>query len=167
MLDFSIRENLILEGYRTREFSRYGLLRNLTSRELAAKLIRDYDIRTPGPEVIAAALSGGNQQKVVVAREIERQPKLLIVAQPTQGLDIGAIEFVHRQLLAERHRGTAILLLSLELDEILALADRIAVIYEGEIMGILSRAEATEETLGLMMTGGLTLQNKAKEATGR
>ena len=102
-----------------------------------------------------ASLSGGNQQKAVVAREIRRNPKALIVAQPTRGLDVGAIEFVHKQIVAERDRGTAILLFSLELDEILALADRIAVIYEGAIVGILPREAATEEQLGLMMTGGL------------
>ena len=111
----------------------------------------------------ANTLSGGNQQKVVIAREIQRNPKLLVVAQPTRGLDVGAIEFVHQQLIRERDRGKALLLFSLELDEVLALADRIAVIYEGEIVGVLSREEASEEKLGLMMTGGLRLDS-TKEA---
>lgn len=154
VLDFSVQENLILEQYRECEFCRFGMLKDNYCRDFAGKLIQEFDIRTPGSDLAVGALSGGNQQKVVVAREIRRGPKLLIVAQPTRGLDIGAIEFVHRQLLGERDRGTAILLFSLELDEIMALADRIAVIYEGEIMGILAREEATEETLGLLMAGG-------------
>lgn len=166
ILDFSVQENLILENYRERDFCKYGMLQDTYCHDYTGCLIREFDIRTPGAEVLAGALSGGNQQKVVVAREIRRGPKLLIVAQPTRGLDIGAIEFVHRQLLGERGRGTAILLFSLELDEIMALADRIAVIYEGEIMGVLSREEATEEKLGLMMAGGTTLNKLQKEGAG-
>jgi simple sugar transport system ATP-binding protein len=106
-----------------------------------------------------ASLSGGNQQKIVVAREIRRNPQVLIVAQPTRGLDVGSIEFVHSQIIAERDRGKAIILFSLELDEILALADRIIVMYEGEIVGVLPRESATEEQLGLMMTGGLRMES--------
>jgi simple sugar transport system ATP-binding protein len=163
VLDFSIQENLILEKYRDCEFCRYGMLKDVHCRGYAGDLIREFDIRTPGPDVAAGALSGGNQQKVVLAREIRRGPKLLIVAQPTRGLDIGAIEFVHRQLLGERDRGTAILLFSLELDEIMSLADRIAVIYEGEIMGVLAGEDATEEKLGLMMAGGISPLKQHKE----
>lgn len=155
VLDFSIWENLILESYRDVDFSQSGFLKQKKALSYADVLIREFDIRTPNSTVPMASLSGGNQQKAVVAREIRRNPKALIVAQPTRGLDVGAIEFVHKQIVAERDRGTAILLFSLELDEILALADRIAVIYEGEIVGILPREAATEEQLGLMMTGGL------------
>ncbi len=155
VLDFSIQENLILETYRNPENLRWGFIDETGAHENAVRLIKTYDIRTPGPKVAAAALSGGNQQKVVIAREIERNPQLLVVAQPTRGLDVGAIEFVHQQIIRERDKGKAILLFSLELDEILALADRIAVIYEGEIVGEMPREEASEEKLGLMMTGGL------------
>jgi simple sugar transport system ATP-binding protein len=164
VLDFSVQENLILEQYRDVQFCRYGMMKDNYCRDFAGNLIEEFDIRTPGADLAVGSLSGGNQQKVVVAREIRRGPKLLIVAQPTRGLDIGAIEFVHRQLLGERDRGTAILLFSLELDEIMALADRIAVIYEGEIMGVLAREDATEEKLGLMMAGGLTSVKKKEEA---
>lgn len=157
VLDFSIRENLILETYRTPAYSRAGFIDAERSQANALAMIRDYDIRTPDANLAAESLSGGNQQKVVLAREIGRNPKLLIVAQPTRGLDVGAIEFVHRQLIRERDQGKAILLFSLELDEILALADRIAVIYEGELVGVLPRADATEERIGLMMTGCLRL----------
>ncbi len=163
VLDFSLQENLILEVYRTPEFERYGFINEERSQANARELIEQFDIRTPGAKVEANTLSGGNQQKVVIAREIQRNPKLLVVAQPTRGLDVGAIEFVHQQLIRERDRGKALLLFSLELDEVLALADRIAVIYEGEIVGVLPREEASEEKLGLMMTGGLRLDS-TKEA---
>lgn len=167
ILDFSVQENLILENYRERDFCRCGMLKDTHCRSYAGNLIREFDIRAPGADVAAGALSGGNQQKVVVAREIRRGPKLLIVAQPTRGLDVGAIEFVHRQLLNERDRGTAILLFSLELDEIMALADRIAVMYEGAIMGVLAREAATEEKLGLMMAGGISPLKQPKEGALR
>ncbi|HEX3044611.1 MAG TPA: ABC transporter ATP-binding protein, partial [Bacillota bacterium] len=153
ILDFTIWENLVLESYRESPFSHGGFLQEKTCREYAGKLVKEFDIRTPSVTTPVAALSGGNQQKAVVAREIRRNPKVLIVAQPTRGLDVGAIEFVHHQILAERDSGKAILLFSLELDEILALADRILVIYEGEIVGSLAREFATEEQIGLMMTG--------------
>nr|WP_132017263.1 ABC transporter ATP-binding protein [Hydrogenispora ethanolica] len=166
VLDFSIQDNLILEVYRTLEFCRYGFLDEERAQANAAELIARFDIRTPGGKVAAASLSGGNQQKVVVAREIRRNPKLLVVAQPTRGLDVGAIQSVHEQLVRERDNGKALLLFSLELDEIMALADRIAVIYEGEIVGVIRREEATEEKLGLMMTGGLRLNSNA-EAVNR
>lgn len=166
ILDFSIRENLILELYRTPGFCRAGFLRADRSRAYAKDLIEEFDIRTPGPEIMVSSLSGGNQQKVIIAREIRRDPQLLIVAQPTRGLDVGAIEFVHTQLIKERDSGKAILLFSLELDEILSLADRIVALYEGEIVGSLSREEATEEKLGLMMTGGLYAGKGGNEGGG-
>jgi simple sugar transport system ATP-binding protein len=116
-------------------------------------LIKEFDVRGGGPRTHAGALSGGNQQKVILAREIDRDPRVLIAAQPTRGLDVGAIEFVHRRLVEERDEGRAVLLVSLELEEVLSLADRILVIYEGEIVGEFPPT-ATEEELGIAMTGG-------------
>jgi ABC-type uncharacterized transport system ATPase subunit len=116
-------------------------------------LIEDFDVRGGGPKTRAGALSGGTQQKVVVAREVARNPKVLIAAQPTRGLDVGAIEYVHRRLVAEREEGRAVLLVSLELDEVMSLSDRILVMFEGEIVGEYG-ADATEEELGIAMTGG-------------
>jgi simple sugar transport system ATP-binding protein len=121
---------------------------------MARKRIEDYDVRAPSENVLAGNLSGGNQQKVVVAREIGRDPELLIAAQPTRGLDVGAIEFVHQQVLAERASGKAVLLVSLELEEVLSLADRILVMYEGHIVKEFVSGEADAETLGVYMTGG-------------
>ena len=121
--------------------------------ERARRLIREFDVRGGGPFTRAGGLSGGNQQKLVAAREIERDPKVLIAAQPTRGLDVGAIEYLHRRLVEERDEGRAILLVSLELDEILSLADRILVLYEGEIVGE-HTGEVSEEEIGLEMLGG-------------
>src|SRR5205085_1215085 len=121
--------------------------------ERARRLLKQFDVRGGGPATRAGALSGGNQQKVVLAREIERDPRVLIAAQPTRGLDVGAIEFVHRRLVEERDEGRAVLLVSLELDEILSLSDRILVIYEGRIVGEYGPG-VTEEQLGIAMTGG-------------
>lgn len=164
ILDFSIAENLVLEDYHRPPFRQGSWLNQIAIRHHAQDLVERYDIRTPNSEMPAGSLSGGNQQKVVLARELTRNPKLLVVAQPTRGLDIGAIEFVHRRLVEERDMGKAILLVSLELDEILALADRIVVMYEGQITGILSREEATEERLGLLMLGGRDDRIKEGEA---
>jgi simple sugar transport system ATP-binding protein len=119
----------------------------------ARTLIREFDVRGGGPLTRAGGLSGGNQQKVIAAREIARDPKLLIAAQPTRGLDVGAIEYLHRRLVAERDEGRAILLVSLELEEILSLSDRILVIYEGEIVGEHS-GEVSEDQIGFEMLGG-------------
>ncbi|HEY7420728.1 MAG TPA: ABC transporter ATP-binding protein [Gaiellaceae bacterium] len=153
VLDFSIAENLALHGYRKPPESRLGWL--LPRRILAGarKLIREFDIRGGGPQTRAGALSGGNQQKVVVAREISADPRVLVAAQPTRGLDVGAIEYVHRRLVEERDAGKAVLLVSLELEEIRSLSDRILVMYEGGIVGEYSPS-TSEEELGLAMTGG-------------
>jgi general nucleoside transport system ATP-binding protein len=115
-------------------------------------LLTEYDVRGGGPRTLAGALSGGNQQKVVLAREVSRNPRVLIAAQPTRGLDVGAIEFVHKRLVAERDGGRAVLLVSLELDEILSLSDRILVIYEGRFVGEY-KPDVSEEELGIAMTG--------------
>ena len=121
--------------------------------ENARQLVEQFDVRTPSATVPASNLSGGNQQKVIVARELSRPVKLLIVNQPTRGLDVGSIEYIHSQIVAIRDRGTAVLLVSAELDEILSLSDRIAVMFHGELVATMDAAEATREGLGLLMMG--------------
>jgi simple sugar transport system ATP-binding protein len=153
VLEFSLAENIALHDYDKEPDSRFGWLRPGVLVERASRLLKQFDVRGGGPETRAGALSGGNQQKVVLAREIERDPRVLIAAQPTRGLDVGAIEFVHRRLVEERDEGRAVLLVSLELDEILSLSDRILVIYEGRIVGEYGPG-VTEEELGIAMTGG-------------
>ena len=153
VLDFTLAENLALHDYDKPPDSRWGWLFPRRLVEIARRLLREFDVRGGDAQTPAAALSGGNQQKVVVAREVSRDPRVLLAAQPTRGLDVGAIEFVHRRLVEERTDGRAILLVSFELDEILSLSDRILVLYEGEIVGEFS-PDATEEELGIAMTGG-------------
>jgi general nucleoside transport system ATP-binding protein len=153
VLNFTVAENLALREYRRPELSRHGWL---STRRMAAKargLIREFDVRGGHADTLAAALSGGNQQKCVIAREIACNPRVLVAAQPTRGLDVGAIEFVHRRLVAERDAGRGILLMSLESEEVRSLADRILVIYEGRIVGEFP-PDASEEELGIAMTGG-------------
>ena len=149
----NLEDNLIVENYHKAPISKGQVLdlKNITI--YANSLIAEYDIRTPNSKIIASALSGGNLQKVVLAREISVCPKLLIVAQPTRGLDVGSIEFVHRRILQARDDGAAVLLVSAELEEVMSLSDRIAVLYEGNIVGTVKGSEATEEQLGLMMAG--------------
>ncbi|MDX6454973.1 MAG: ral nucleoside transport system ATP-binding protein, partial [Gaiellaceae bacterium] len=153
VLEFSIAENVALHDYAKPPDAKWGWLFPNRLVERARVLIREFDVRGGGPLTRAGALSGGNQQKVVAGREIARDPKVLIAAQPTRGLDVGAIEFLHRRLVEERDEGRAILLVSLELDEILSLSDRILVIYEGEIVGE-HGADVSEEEIGLEMLGG-------------
>jgi ABC-type uncharacterized transport system ATPase subunit len=153
VLDFTLAENLALEDYREPPDSRFGWLFPSRLIARARLLLKEFDVRGGGPNTRAAALSGGNQQKVVIAREVHRDPRVLIAAQPTRGLDVGAVEFVHRRLVAERDEGRAVLLISLELDEILSLSDRIFVIYEGRFVAEYG-PDVSEETLGLAMTGG-------------
>jgi general nucleoside transport system ATP-binding protein len=153
VLEFSIAENIALHDYAKPPDARYGWLFPRRMIDRARQLIREFDVRGGGPFTRAGGLSGGNQQKVVAAREIARDPKVLIAAQPTRGLDVGAIEYLHRRLVAERDEGRAILLISLELDEILSLSDRILVIYEGEIVGEHTGA-VSEDQIGLEMLGG-------------
>ena len=150
--DFSISENFMLNGSFSEPFAK-GLNINLAKRdEIAADLIKRFDVRTQSAETLAGKLSGGNQQKVVVARELSREVKVLIAAQPTRGVDVGSIEFIHEQIMAERNSGKAVVLISTELDEVLALADRIAVMYRGKIIGIVD-SNASREQLGKMMAG--------------
>jgi simple sugar transport system ATP-binding protein len=153
VLDFTLAENLALHDFRKEPASKWGWLYPRRLIERAARLLKEFDVRGGGPQSRAAALSGGNQQKVVIAREVSRHPKVLVAAQPTRGLDVGAIEFVHQRLVAERDRGRAILLLSFELEEILSLSDRILVVYEGRIAGEYEPG-VSEEELGIAMTGG-------------
>jgi simple sugar transport system ATP-binding protein len=153
VLEFTIAENIALHDYAKPPDAKWGWLFPQRLVDRARALIKEFDIRGGGPLTRAGTLSGGNQQKVVAAREIARDPKVLIAAQPTRGLDVGAIEFVHRRLVEQRDSGRAILLVSLELEEILSLSDRILVIYEGRIAGEFPPT-ATEEELGFAMTGG-------------
>jgi general nucleoside transport system ATP-binding protein len=152
VLEFSLAENLALHDYRKPPNSRFGWLQPRRIISWARRLLREFDVRGGSAESRASTLSGGNQQKVVVAREVARDPRVLIAAQPTRGLDVGAIEFVHRRLVQERDEGRAILLVSLELEEVLSLADRILVIYEGRIVGEYDPSVSPEE-LGIAMTG--------------
>jgi ABC-type uncharacterized transport system ATPase subunit len=153
VLDFTLAENLALHDYAKEPNSRWGWLYPGRLIERAARLLKEFDVRGGRPQTLAAALSGGNQQKVVIAREVSRDPRILVAAQPTRGLDVGAIEFVHRRLVKERDEGRAILLVSFELEEILSLSDRILVVYEGRIVGEYEPG-VSEEELGIAMTGG-------------
>ena len=152
VLEFTIAENIALHDYNKPPDSRHGWLFPRRLIERARRLIREFDVRGGGPATRASALSGGNQQKLVAAREVERDPKVLVAAQPTRGLDVGAIEYLHRRLVEERDEGRAILLLSLELDEVLSLSDRILVMYEGRVVAE-HGAEASEEEIGIEMLG--------------
>ncbi|HZD10321.1 MAG TPA: heme ABC transporter ATP-binding protein, partial [Candidatus Binatia bacterium] len=151
--DFSVAENLILRDHFQRPYSRAGFFDFAAIQRRANELVSAFNVKTPSLETPAKNLSGGNIQKLILARELSRRPRVVVAAQPTRGLDIGAIEYVHKTLLAQREQGVAILLISEDLDEILSLSDRIAVIYEGHIMGEVTREEATAEGLGLMMAG--------------
>jgi general nucleoside transport system ATP-binding protein len=153
VLDFTLAENLALREYHKPPLSRRGVLNTRRINTRARQLLTEYDVRAGSPGALASSLSGGNQQKVAVAREIASNPSLLIAHQPTRGLDVGAIEFVHRRLIAERDGGRGILLVSLEFEEVRALADRILAIYEGEIVGEFP-PDVSEEELGFAMTGG-------------
>lgn len=153
VLSYPITDNMVLCTYYLPPFGVRGVMHYNAVEENARRLIQDFDVRTPSPFVRASKLSGGNQQKVIVARELSRSIKLLIANQPTRGLDVGSIEYIHQQIVEMRDRGTAVLLVSAELDEIMALADRIAVMYRGEIVGVVAADAVTKAELGLMMAG--------------
>lgn len=163
VLDFTIGENIVLQTYYHKPYSKNGILNHHEIYEKARNLIEDFDVRTPSEYTLARALSGGNQQKAIIAREVDRSPDFLIAAQPTRGLDVGAIESIHSRLVMERDKGRAVLLMSLELDEILNVSDRIAVMYEGEIVAIVDADQTNERELGLLMAGG----KKEKEGEAR
>jgi len=154
VLEFDLVENITLGDQRRPPLSKYGILDRRAMVTMAKRRIADYDIRTPSETMPAGNLSGGNQQKLVVARELGRDPELLIAGQPTRGLDVGAIEFVHKQIISERDRGKGVLLVSMELDEVMSLSDRILVMFEGEIVAEFVSGDVTEERLGYFMTGG-------------
>ena len=153
VLQFALAENIGLHEYRRPGMTQWGWLSPRKLADRARRLLREYDVRGGDADTLASSLSGGNQQKVVIARELSTNPKVLVAAQPTRGLDVGAIEFVHRRLVEERDAGRAILLVSLELEEIRSLSDRALVIYEGEIVAELDPS-ASEEDFGVYMTGG-------------
>ena len=163
VLDYSLEDNMVLQRYFEPEFTdKAGFLRRRNIRTYAEKLIDQYDVRSgQGPITIARSMSGGNQQKAIVAREIDKDPELLVAVQPTRGLDVGAIEYIHRQLVAQRDEGKAVLLVSLELDEVMDVPDRILVMYEGEIVGELDPKKTTQEELGLYMAGAKRDEVKA------
>ncbi len=151
---FSVADNVVLNRYHKRPFSRGLLRREAPIRELATRLVEQFDIRTPSIDAAAHTLSGGNQQKVIVAREMSRTLRLLVVAQPTRGLDVGSIEFIHHRIVEMRDNGVAVLLVSAELDEILSLSDRIGVLYRGELAGEFDRDATSREQVGLLMASG-------------
>jgi len=149
----TVAENFILNSYHLSPFSSGGVLNRKEIASAAEKAVRDFDVRTPSIDTDIANLSGGNQQKVIVAREFSRGVKLVIAAQPTRGLDVGSIEYIHKRIVEQRDAGAAVLIVSTELDEVLALGDRVAVMYEGRIVGILDSKQATRERVGLLMGG--------------
>ena len=155
VLDYTLEDNLVLQRYFEPEFTdKAGFLKRKNIREYAEKLIGEFDVRSgQGPSTIARSMSGGNQQKAIIARELDKDPELLVAVQPTRGLDVGAIEFIHKQLIAQRDAGKAVLLVSLELDEVMDVPDRILVMYEGEIVGEFDPKKTTQEELGLYMSG--------------
>lgn len=164
VLDYTLEENLVLQRYFEPQFQRHGFIDRGQVRTYAEKLIDQYDIRSgQGPVTVVRSMSGGNQQKAIIAREIDKDPELLVAVQPTRGLDIGAIEYIHSQLIKQRDSGKAVLLVSLELDEVMNVSDRILVMYEGEIVGELNPKETTVQELGLYMAGGKRDQRKIEE----
>ena len=165
VLDFTLEQNLVLQRFREPEFQHMGFIRNDAVRKYAEKLIDQYDVRSgQGPVTVARSMSGGNQQKAIIAREVDREKPLIVAVQPTRGLDVGAIEYIHSQLVAERDRGKAVLLVSLELDEVMSLSDRILVMYEGEIVGELDPKTTTVQELGLYMAGAKRMQKEGEGA---
>ena len=154
VLDMTISENIALQTYYKEPLSKNGILNYTNIHNYARKLMEEFDVRAANDYVPASALSGGNQQKAIIAREVDRDPELLIVSQPTRGLDVGAIEYIHKRLIGERDKGKAVLVVSFELDEILNLSDKIAVIHDGKIQGIVTPAETNKQELGILMAGG-------------
>ena len=154
VLDFTLEQNLVLQRYKEPQFEKGGFIKRDSVRSYAQQLIEKFDVRSgQGPITVVRSMSGGNQQKAIIARELDRDKPLIVAVQPTRGLDVGAIEYIHSQLVAERDRGKAVLLVSLELDEVMSLSDRILVMYEGEIVGQLDPKKTTVSELGLYMSG--------------
>ena len=162
VLPFTLEQNLVLQRYREKEFQNHGFIKFDAVRTYSEKLIEDYDVRSgQGAITKSASMSGGNQQKAIIARELDRNKDLIVAVQPTRGLDVGAIEHIHKQLISERDKGKAVLLVSLELEEVMGLSDRILVMYEGEIVGELDPKNTTAEELGLYMSGAKRQERRA------
>ena len=165
VLDFTLEQNMVLQRFREPRFQHMGFVKQGEVRAYAEKLIEQYDVRSgQGPVTIARSMSGGNQQKAIIAREVDREKPLIVAVQPTRGLDVGAIEYIHSQLVAERDKGKAVLLVSLELDEVMSLSDRILVMYEGEIVGELDPAATDVQELGLYMAGAKRMKKEGEGA---
>ena len=165
VLDFTLEQNMVLQTYLEPRFEHFGFIDNGAVRQYAEKLIEQYDVRSgQGPVTIARSMSGGNQQKAIIARELDRGKPLVVAVQPTRGLDVGAIEYIHGQLVAQRDAGKAVLLVSLELDEVMSLSDRILVMYEGEIVGELDPKTTTVQELGLYMAGAKRAKKEGEGA---
>ena len=152
-VDMTLSENLALQTYYKAPLSQHGVLQADAMDKLANELVKEFDVRSAGIHVLAGSMSGGNQQKAVIARELNRDNELVIAAQPTRGLDVGAIEYIHQRLIDQRNDGKAVLVVSFELDEILNLSDRIAVINAGKVVGIVDAKDTNKQELGLLMTG--------------
>ena len=167
VLDFSLEQNMVLQRYWQPEFQKFGFIRNKEVRKYTDRLIEQYDIRSgQGAVTTARSMSGGNQQKAIVAREIDKNPELLVAVQPTRGLDVGAIEYIHKQLVAQRDAGKAVLLVSLELEEVMSVPDRILVMYEGEIVGEFDPKKTTVQELGLYMAGAKNMYRDVEKKGG-
>ena len=165
VLDFTLEQNMVLQRYQEPDFQQGGFIRFDEVRKYAEGLIEKFDVRSgQGPITVARSMSGGNQQKAIIARELDRNRPLVVAVQPTRGLDVGAIEYIHSQLVAQRDEGKAILLVSLELDEVLSLSDRILVMYEGEIVGELDPKKTTAQELGLYMAGAKRSEKGGEQA---
>ena len=165
ILDFTLEDNMVLQRFHEPQFQNHGFIKRDAVRQYAQHLIEQYDVRSgQGPVTIARSMSGGNQQKAIIAREIDRDKSLIVAVQPTRGLDVGAIEYIHGQLVAERDRGKAVLLVSLELDEVMSLSDRILVVYEGEIVGEFDPKQITVQELGLYMAGAKRAEKAGEPA---
>ena len=150
----TLEENVVATAFRSRRFSRLGVISRKARRSFAQQIIADYEVRGSAPARVVGSLSGGNLQKIVIGRELAGEPAVVLANQPTRGLDVGSIEFVHRSLLAACEEGSGVLLVSTELDEVLALSHRIAVMYRGELIGPFPRAEVDRERIGRIMAGG-------------
>ena len=154
VLDFTVEQNMVLQDFQSERFQKLGFIKNDAVRVYSDRLIEEFDVRSgQGSVTVARAMSGGNQQKAIIAREMDRDKKLILAVQPTRGLDVGAIENIHSRIVAQRDAGKAVLLVSLELDEVMNLSDRILVMYEGEIVGELDPKTTTVQELGLYMAG--------------
>ena len=165
ILDFTLEDNLVLQRFREPQFQHAGFIKRDDVRAYAENLIERFDVRSgQGPVTIARSMSGGNQQKAIIARELDREKPLIVAVQPTRGLDVGAIEYIHSQLVAQRDEGKAVLLVSLELEEVMSLSDRILVLYEGEIVGEFDPKEITMQELGLYMAGAKRMGKEGEQA---